>query len=235
MIDRKRQTTAWLVHLYTASGGVIGMLALFAAASGEIRTAFLLLFITVLIDSTDGLLARRVRVSEVLPQFSGAMVDNVVDFLTYIWIPVFIMGTTGLLPHMLLIAIPILAGLYAYGQVDMKTPDNFFLGFPSYWNIVALYFYLLRPEPFWAVAMLLIPGILTFIPTRYLYPSKNRVLAAPTWAGGVVWAVTLLYLMLQPEPNPTLALISMAYPLYYLFASFYIDWRIRSGKLELSS
>jgi phosphatidylcholine synthase len=229
------KTTAWLVHLYTASGGIIGMLALFAAASGEIRTAFLLLFITVLIDSTDGLLARRVRVSEVLPQFSGAMVDNVVDFLTYIWIPVFIMWTTGLLPHVIWIAIPILAGLYAYGQVDMKTPDNFFLGFPSYWNVVALYFYLLRPEPFWAVAMLLIPGVLTFIPTRYLYPSKNRVLAAPTWVGGVIWAFTLLYLLVQEQPNVTLALVSLAYPIYYVFASFYIDWRIRSGKLELTS
>ena len=229
-----QKTAAWLVHLYTASGGVIGMLALFAAASGEIQTAFLLLFITVLIDSTDGLLARRVRVSEILPSFSGAMVDNVVDFLTYIWIPVFIMGITGMLPHILWIAIPILAGLYAYGQVDMKTPDNFFLGFPSYWNIVALYFYLLRPEPFWAVLMLVIPGVLTFIPTRYLYPSKNRVLAVPTWIGGVVWAITLLYLMLQPDPNRTLVLVSILYPVYYVFASFYIDWRIRSGKLELS-
>lgn len=230
-----QKTAAWLVHIYTASGGVIGMLALFAAASGELRSAFLLLFVTVLIDSTDGMLARRVRVSEILPGFSGAMVDNVVDFLTYIWIPVFIMGTTGMLPHLLWIAIPIFAGLYAYGQVDMKTPDNFFLGFPSYWNVVALYFYLLRPEPVWAVIMLVIPGVLTFIPTRYLYPSKNRVLAAPTWIGGVVWALTLLYLLLQPEPNPTLALISMAYPVYYVFASFYIDWRIRSGKLELTS
>lgn len=209
------------------------MLALFAAAGGEMRAAFLLLFITVIIDSTDGLLARYVRVSEALPRFSGAMVDNVVDFLTYVWIPVFIIGSTGLLPHILWIAVPVLAGLYAYGQVDMKTPDNFFLGFPSYWNIVALYFYLLRPEPIWAVLMLVVPGLLTFIPTRYLYPSKNRVLSKPTWLLGIAWSVVLLYLLLQEQPNQTLALVSMAFPLYYLLASFYIDWRIRTGRLEL--
>ena len=99
---------AWLIHLYTASGGVIGMFALFAAAEGRIRVAFILLIVTNIIDSTDGILARRVRVRDVLPNFDGAMVDNVVDVLTFIWVPVFIMWKAALLPSPLWIAVPVL-------------------------------------------------------------------------------------------------------------------------------
>jgi len=229
-----RKLAAWLTHFYTASGGVIGMLALFAAAGGEIRLAFLLLFITVVIDSTDGLLARKVRVSEVLPNFSGAMIDNIIDFLTFIWIPVFIMGSTGLLPSLIWITVPVIAGLYAYGQINMKTPDNFFLGFPSYWNVVALYLYLLKPEPFWAVLMVVVPAILTFIPTRYLYPSKNRVLSKTTWLLAIGWGLLMLYLLFQEQPNPDLILLSTFFPIYYFVASFYVEWQIRRGKFQLS-
>ncbi|MBZ0294001.1 MAG: hypothetical protein K8L99_15670 [Anaerolineae bacterium] len=224
-----RSAAAWLAHLYTAIGGVIGMLALFAAAAGDIRTAFLLMLLTLVIDSTDGLLARAMHVHEVLPKFDGAMVDNVIDFLTYVWLPVFIIGSIGVLPHPLWITVPVLAGLYAYGQVDMKTPDNFFLGFPSYWNIVALYMYWLRPEGVVAVLVLLIPGILTFIPTRYLYPSKNRVLSIPTWILASIWLVLITYLLFQEQPNQTLIWISTLFPVYYLLASFYVEYRVRRG------
>jgi phosphatidylcholine synthase len=227
MINRK--TAAWLVHLYTALGGVMGMLALFAAASGEINTAFVYLLTALIIDATDGLLARQVRVREALPNFDGAMVDNIIDFLTFIWVPVFIIGSTGMLPHIIWISVPVLAGLYAYGQVNMKTPDNFFLGFPSYWNFVALYMYWLQPQPVAAVIMLLIPGILTFIPTRYLYPSKNRILARTTWVLASAWLVILGYLLLHPQPDQRLIWLSLFFPIYYFAASFYIDFQLRRG------
>lgn len=227
MINRK--IVAWLVHLYTATGAVVGMFALFLAAQNQIRQAFLLLLLTVLIDATDGLMARRLRVREVLPEFDGAMMDNVIDVLTYIWIPVFIIGSIDVLPHILWIAVPVIAGMYAYGQADMKTDDNFFLGFPSYWNIVALYMYWLRPEPLWAVLMLVIPAVLTFVPTRYLYPSRNRTLAGPTWALGGIWLLACFYLLLQEQPPPTLIWLSLLFPAYYMVASFYVDWRIRKG------
>lgn len=227
----KRRLAAWLVHLYTASGGVIGMFALFAAAEGRIHRAFLLLIVTVLIDSTDGLLARRVRVHEVLPHFDGAMVDNVIDVLTFVWVPVFIMWIEHLLPSSVWLAVPLLAALYAYGQADMKTEDAFFLGFPSYWNAVALYLYWFRPAPFLAVLGVVIPGILTFIPTRYLYASKNRVLWKTTWGLGAIWFLLVIYLLFQDTPNMTLVWLSLFYPAYYMGASFYIDQRIRRRRL----
>jgi phosphatidylcholine synthase len=223
----RRRLTAWLVHLYTASGGVIGMFALLYAAQGQIRESFLLLCVTMLIDATDGMLARKVDVRRALPGFDGAMVDNVIDFLTYIWVPVFILASQNILPHPVWVAVPILAGLYAYGQVDMKTPDSFFLGFPSYWNFVALYLWWLRPEPNLALVLVIIPAVLTFIPTRYLYPSKNRILSVPTWILGLIWAVLVLYLLLQDTPDQRLVIASLFYPAWYMILSFYIDWKIR--------
>jgi len=226
----KLKLAAWLVHLYTAAGGVIGMFALFAAAEGQIRRAFLLLILTMVIDTTDGLLARRVRVRKVLPDFDGAMVDNVIDVLTFVWVPIFIMWHEDLLPGSAWIIVPVLAALYAYGQTNMKTDDAFFLGFPSYWNIVALYLYWLKPVPAAAVLFVVVPAILTFIPTRYLYASRNHILWKTTWSLGAIWLVMVIYLLQQTRPDVTLIMLSLFYPAYYMIASFYIDSRVR-GRL----
>jgi phosphatidylcholine synthase len=222
-----QKLAAWLVHLYTASGGVIGMFALFAAAEGRIRDAFLLLIVTNIIDATDGLLARRVRVRDVLPYFDGAMVDNVVDVLTFMWVPVFIMWKAALLPAPVWIAVPVLAALYAYGQVEMKTPDAFFLGFPSYWNVVALYLFWFQPVAGIAVLMVVVPGILTFVPTRYLYASKNDFLWKTTWTLGALWLALVVYLLSHQNPSMWLVWLSLFYPAYYMGASFYVDWLVR--------
>lgn len=227
IVTFNRKVAAWLVHFYTATGGILGMFALFAAAQGQIPTAFLLLVITMIIDATDGLLARRVRVSEVLPFFSGAEIDNIIDALTYGWIPIFIIGSQGLLPNIVWIIAPTIALIYAYGQTNMKTADAFFLGFPSYWNIVALYLYWLRPVPVIAVLLVVVPAILTFIPTRYLYPSRNAVLWRWSWGMGAVWFMMILYLLTQEEPNRTLIELSLFYPIFYMVASFWVDFRIR--------
>lgn len=234
-IPLKRKIAAWLVHLYTASGGVIGMFALFAAVDGRIREAFFLLLITMLIDATDGIMARRVSVNQVLPNFSGQELDTVIDFLNFVWIPVFIMGSQNLLPHIAWIMVPVLAGLYAYGQVNMKTPDSFFLGFPSYWSIIALYMYWLKPEPFWAVFMLVVPGILTFIPTRYIYPSKNAIFWKTSTVLGFIWFWLLVYLLLQEQPNQSMVLLSMYYPIFYMALSFYVDWKLRRDARSLTA
>jgi phosphatidylcholine synthase len=227
-----RKLAAWLVHLYTASGGVVGMFALFAAAEGRTRDAFLLLIVSMLIDSTDGMMARRVQVSKVLPYFDGSMVDNVIDVLTFVWIPIFIMWQEALLPHHIWLAVPILAALYAYGQTEMKTDDAFFLGFPSYWNIVALYLFWLRPASLLAVLLVVIPGVLSFIPTRYLYASKNDFLWKTTWALTAIWLILTIYLLNQVDPPLEWIWFSMFYPAYYMIASFYADWLVRHGKLS---
>lgn len=223
------QGLAWLVHLYTACGGVVGVFAFIAAAEGRIRDAFLLLVVTTLIDATDGLLARRLQVGRVLPQFDGAMMDNVIDILNFAWTPILIMAQTQVLPSSAWLVIPALASLYAYGQTNMKTDDGYFMGFPTYWNIVALYLFWLQPAPLLAVALVTIPGILSFVPTRYLYPSKGSTLWRTSWVFGVVWGALLVFLLLQETPDLGLVSISLLYPAYYMLASFGVDYRVRRG------
>lgn len=225
--ERLKQVASWLVHGYTASGGVLGFFALLAAVEGAPRQAFLLLMGAFFIDVTDGLLARWARVQVHLPRFSGARVDDAVDVFTYIYVPLFIVVHEGLLPHPAWIVPPLLAGLYAYGQSDMKTDDHFFLGFPSYWNVVALYLFWLQPHPAVAVACVLIPTVLTVVPTRYLYPSRNAFLWKTNFALGGLWLVLVCVLLLQDTPDRRLVLLSLAYPALYMGLSFYADGRVR--------
>lgn len=226
----RKTTIAWLIHCYTASGAVVGMLALIAAAKEDIQLSFYLLLLAGFIDGTDGLLARRYKVSEILPKFSGAYMDNAVDVLTYIFVPIFIMAWMDLLPSVYWIAVPTFAAMYAYGQVEMKTDDHYFLGFPSYWNVVALYMWWIKPGPVGALLLICVPALLTFIPTRYLYPSRNTYLWKTTWAFGFVWFILCLYLLAQPEPDHNLVVLSSFYPLYYMLASFYVEWKLRTDK-----
>lgn len=226
---RRKQLAAWGVHGYTMLGGVLGVFALAFAADHRVNDAYVLLIGQMLIDATDGMLARRVRIREVLPNFDGAMVDNVIDILTYAWIPLLIIVHENLLPHPLWIVPPIIAALYAYGQTNMKTDDGYFIGFPTYWNIVALYLFWLRPVAPVAVILVLIPTVLSFIPTRYLYPSKGEAFWRTAWVLGAAWFALVLWLLMQTTPPQSLVLVSLIFPLWYLATSFYVEWRARQG------
>src|ERR671910_1479485 len=131
------------VHLYTASQAVLALLILVAAYEGATVRALWLMLASLIVDSTDGLLARRFRVSEALPFFDGAMLDNIVDYMTYVFAPVVLLWSEGYLPAgnagIVLAALPLLASSYQFCRVDAKTEDHYFLGFPSYFNVVAFY------------------------------------------------------------------------------------------------
>lgn len=223
---------AWSVHAYTALGGVLGVFALMLVGMNRVREAYVLLILQMMIDATDGLIARRLRVREVLPHFDGAMLDNVIDILTYAWVPFFIILHENLLPHPLWIVPAVLGALYAYGQTNMKTDDGYFTGFPTYWNVIALYLYWLRPVDWVAVLLIVVPAVLSFVPTRYLHPSKGEVLWRTSWALGLLWIALVLYLLSQPQPPLELIVISGFFPLWYMVASFIVDWRIRTGRMR---
>lgn len=220
---------SWGIHLYTALGGVAGMAALIFASKGQFNYAFLLLIAQMIIDATDGIMARRVKVSKVLPNFDGSEMDNVIDIFTYAWIPVFIIYQLHVLPSNFILLIPIFASLYAYGQVNMKSEDAFFVGFPTYWNIVAMYLYFLRPDPITSSIIVIIPGILSFIPTRYLYPSKNNYYWKTTWFLGAIWFAIVSFILLNAKLDRNLSLISLFFPVYYMAMSFYVDYKVRKG------
>ncbi len=221
---------AWAAHAYTALGLVCaaGIAALIVRGGDEaFRGAFLLMMLATLIDATDGWFARRARVKEVTPGFDGRRLDDLIDFLTYTCLPLLLLWRAGVLaplsPWWLLA--PLLASAYGFCQVQAKTDDNYFLGFPSYWNVVALYVYLLSLPAAWALSVLLFFAGLTFVPARYLYPSRG----GRSWfvlALAAAWAVALgAILWLWAGAPPALVLGSLAFPAYYLAASWAVSVR----------
>ena len=143
---------------------------------GDHRIAAFLMLVGLFIDSVDGTLARRVGVTEHVPHIDGRRLDDVVDFLNYAIVPAVFMLAAGNLLAPGWIAVPILASAYQFSQVEAKTEDDYFLGFPSYWNVVAIYLYLLDARPEVGVWWVLGFSIASFIPLRYLYPSRSRIL-----------------------------------------------------------
>ncbi|PYR40366.1 MAG: hypothetical protein DMF95_33695 [Acidobacteria bacterium] len=146
-----KKAFAWLVHLYTAMGLVAaaGMAVLIVrGGDASFRSAFFLMMVATAIDATDGWLARKARVKEMLPGFDGRALDDLIDFHTYTSLPLLLLWRADMLPGALawLLILPLLSSAYFYSQVDAKTPDGFFLGFPSCWNIVAFYLYVLHPS-----------------------------------------------------------------------------------------
>jgi len=224
---RWRHLAAWGVHLYTASGAVIGMLALDAITRGAYGAAFAWMILATLIDSTDGTLARRARVKEVLPHFDGAKLDDIVDYLNYVVVPIALAYTAGLVPTgtagIAVAAAPLLASGYGFCHAAAKTPDHFFTGFPSYWNVVVFHLYTLGGPMWFNIAVLLVLSVLVFVPTRYLYPSRGPVARTATYVLGGIWALLLVILLLQfPHPSRPLALLSLYFPAYYLAMSFHV-------------
>ena len=232
----QRTISPWLragaaaVHVYTASGAVLAFLIVLAAIQGDAVQALWLGLVALIIDGTDGALARRLRVSETLPWFDGRRLDDIVDYLTYVFAPVLLLWSGNYLPQglagMTLAALPLLASSYQFCRVDAKTEDHFFLGFPSYWNVVAFYAVVLGLGRLQVGAILLICSLLVFVPIRYVYPSRTATLRPLTVALTGIWA--LLYVMLllsMPDPPGLLSTLSLLYLLYYLGLSLYLTAR----------
>ncbi len=166
---------AFAVHVLTASGAALALLALIAAARGEWTLMFIWLGVALFVDGIDGTLARHLKVAEVLPRWSGDGLDFVVDFVTYVFVPAYAIATGGLLPASLAIPLGLIivvtSALYFADRL-MKMPGNYFRGFPVLWNAAAFYLFILTPPPGLAAAIVLVLVGLTFVPIRFLHPVR---------------------------------------------------------------
>jgi phosphatidylcholine synthase len=214
---------AWGVHALTASGAVIGTVALLAMFQGNLGRAGILILVALAIDSVDGTLARAARVSEVLPSFNGRRLDDMVDYLNYVIVPAVFLIQAGSLLSWHWAALPILASAYGFSQENAKTEDNFFLGFPSYWNVIALYAWLFDVSPGVGSAIVTLFSALVFVPLKYLYPSKMPRFRTGMTVLGVVWIVAMAFACLSPDlAGGWLAKLSLLYPALYLGLSFWL-------------
>lgn len=222
MFTRRRKLAAWGVHAYTALGLPLATLSTVALFNGDVGLFFALNCVAVFVDATDGMLARKVKVSEVLPQFDGRRLDDIVDFITFALLPSLALIVLNMLPDGLqwLAFAPLLSSGYGFCQDRAKT-DESFVGFPSYWNIGLLYLYVLQSPPWLTLAIILFFSVLIFVPIHYVYPTKTRMLRKTTMGFGFLWAAMMFAVALNPlQPWAVqLALVSTAYPLYYFALS----------------
>jgi phosphatidylcholine synthase len=223
-ISPARIAVSWGVHLFTASGAVIGAVALVEIGSGNLPRAALLMLAAFVIDALDGTLARAAGVAQALPQVDGRRLDDMVDFLNYVVVPAVFMLAAGTLPHWGFAALPVLASCYGFSQVAAKTEDDFFLGFPSYWNIVAIYAWGLGTSPAMGAVIVGFLSLMVFVPIKYAYPSKLTVLRTPTAVLGFLWTLTLAICVLAPDHVRAFHLLelTLAYPVYYLAISLWL-------------
>ena len=223
---------AWLAHLYTASGAFLAFLATIAVVEHRYRTGFFWLFVAVLIDGTDGLLARRARVSTRIPWFNGAKLDDIVDYLTYVFVPALIVWRAILVPDRwmtVVVAAILLSSAYGFNRADAKTDDHFFTGFPSYWNIVVFYLYISGLSPETNATVLVVLAVLVFVPIRYVYPSRTPRHQTLTLALGVIWVAMMGVMLWRMPAVPRWVLwTSLLFPLYYVVLSLTLALPSRS-------
>ena len=213
---------AFSVHIFTASGAVLALFALLAAIERDWRQMFLLLGAALFVDGIDGTLARKLDVAQRLPRWSGDILDLVVDYLTYVFMPAFVVVWCGLLPPIaaILCAIAIIiSGALYFADREMKTKDNYFSGFPAVWNVPVFYLLLLRPDPWIATAAILLLATATFLPIPFVHPFRVARLRWLSLALLAVWSVLAFVAVLRDMmPGPWITAGLCAIALYFLGA-----------------
>ncbi len=189
---------AWAVHGFTASGAVLGFLAIISILNNDLVGAFLWLGLALLIDGIDGSLARKIGVLDKTPNIDGSTLDNVIDYLNYVIIPALMIYWFQMVPNGWEIILPagmFAVSLYTFANMNMKTNDYYFSGFPAVWNIVVLYFYILNTHPIINVIIILLLFIFTFIPIKFVHPLRVKKIRNLTIFCTVLWSATTLKLV----------------------------------------
>jgi len=224
--ERRR---AWRVHAYTGTGAILAFVAAWGVVHGSDRLALAALFVATIVDATDGILARRARVKEVLPAIDGGRIDDIVDYMTFVLVPLLLLEAAGGLYFAAVfpvVSVVLLSSLYGFVAPDAKTDDHFFTGFPSYWNIVVLYLLLFKIPPAVNAIVLLALSALVFVRIGYVYPSRTETLQRTTIALGAIWTVLIAAIIwMWPSPPRAVAIASLVFPVYYLVLSLVLHVR----------
>ncbi len=188
---------ALLVHLLTATGSVLSMLAMLAAVEEKWSLMFLWLVVALIVDGVDGPLARRYHVKTNWPTYDGVLMDLIVDYLTYVFIPAFALFKSGLLtgwPGWLVIIAIVYGSVVYFADTRMKTKDNSFAGFPACWNMVVLVMFAIKPPEMVILFIVIALAVAMFTNLKFIHPVRTdrwRALSLPMtlgWVGFAGWA-----------------------------------------------
>jgi phosphatidylcholine synthase len=191
---------AFTVHVFTAMGAALALLALILATGGHWAGMFFCLGMALVVDGLDGPMARAFEVEKLLPRWSGNTLDLVVDFTTYVFVPAFAIAASGLLPHVLATpagVVVVITGALYFADRDMKTSDNYFRGFPAVWNLAAFYLYLLEPPEWSAAISIAVLAGLSFAPFKFLHPLRVQRWRPVNIALLAAWAVLAFIAVIQ--------------------------------------
>jgi phosphatidylcholine synthase len=229
------RAAASLVHVYTASGVVLALLMVHWSYQGRVEAVLWLFLAAMVIDGTDGFLARRFRVKAVTPNFDGALLDNIVDYITYAFAPMVLLWANGYLPSGtaggVVAAVPLLASCYQFCRIDAKTDDHFFLGFPSYWNVAAFYAVVLSFDTWTTTVVIAVLTVLVFVPVKYVYPSRTEMLWTLNMVLSGLWlAAYAVIVALMPDPPLALVVVSLLYVAYYVAVSVWLTVRTAAAE-----
>lgn len=224
-----RTVAAFAVHIFTACGAACALLALMAAVRGAWPAMFLWLGVALVIDGVDGTFARRLRVAETLPRWSGEMLDFVVDYAAYVFVPAYAIAASGLMPQPVALAaglIVAVTGAIYFADRSMKTSDGYFRGFPALWNLAAFYLFLLKPAPWLGAAAVVILAAASFAPIYFVHPVRLRRWRALNLAMLVLWAALAVFaLMRDLDPPAWVAAALGAIALYFVIVGLLRDAR----------
>ena len=183
---------ALLVHLFTATGAVFAMLAMLEAVQEQWDMMFLWLVVAFFVDGIDGPLARKFNVKKNAPEFDGVLLDLIIDYLTYVFIPAFALFTSGLMDGwsgwFMIIIVTFASAMY-FADTRMKTKDNSFAGFPGCWNMLVLVLFALKPD--WWVSLILVTilAITMFLPIKFVHPVRTERWRAVTLPMALAWTL----------------------------------------------
>lgn len=226
--------SAWSVHLFTASGVIIALLAIDALIKNDARMVLLWLGAALIIDGLDGPLARKVNVTRYAPRFDGAILDLVIDYLTYAVIPALMVYHFGLVPpgwEIPAASFIMITSLYCFGNRDMKTDDNYFQGFPATWNLVVLFFFLLDTSLITNLVAITALGLLTFMPLKFVHPIRVVRWRVLTVAITVCWTTSTFWLIWATDMAHASLEAPLVYGLWYASSVYFLGLCIwRSGE-----
>lgn len=214
-----KKTLAMAVHLLTASGIVLAFWSIVLIVKGDAGNAMRVLALTAVIDFIDGTLARKADVKTHAPNTDGGLIDNLVDYVTWVFAPI-LWAWYFLDIHFLVCAVVLITSLFGFSHTQAKTSDHYFLGFPSYWNFLVFYFWLFEFDPMLSSAILILCSALIFAPLKFIYPSRTKTMQKTTLLLSVPYFFMIITMLWQLQETPLwLTIASLYYPLYYFILS----------------
>ncbi|MBE0681411.1 MAG: CDP-alcohol phosphatidyltransferase family protein [Anaerolineales bacterium] len=218
-----RVIAAWGVHLFTATGAVWGLLAILAIFAGDYKLMIVWMIIAMLVDGFDGMLARWADVKTYAKGIDGALLDNILDYVNYVLVPALFLFKADVLPdsvRLLAACTILLTSAYQFTQVDAKTDDHHFKGFPSYWNVAVLYMLLMNLPQWVNFGFLMLFNIMVFIPIKYIYPTRNTFFRSLTLVLTYLYGAIGIWGLIQyPNQPGWVAWVSLIYVAYYIVLS----------------